>query len=79
MAVDIVKNNLYVDKDLNILRNELGTPDSYFFSDTIYAYKIMPFPGPKKEVWHLIFIPDETLTKVKEVKIHKKCCYNSPF
>lgn len=79
MAVDIVKNKAYVGKDMLLVRKELGDPDSYFFSDTIYAYKIMPFPGRDKENWHLVFIPDEKLKKVKEVKIHKKCCYKSPF
>lgn len=79
MAVDIVKNNLYVGKPMKLVRQELGDPDSYFFSDTIYAYKIIPFPGEKKENWHLIFIPDENLEKVKEVKIHKKCCYKLPL
>lgn len=79
MAVDIVKKNLYVGKPMKLVRQELGDPDSYFFSDTIYAYKIMPFPGENKEIWHLIFIPDENLEKVKEVKIHKKCCYKLPF
>ncbi len=44
MAVDIVKKNLYVGKPMKLVRKELGDPDSYFFSDTIYAYKIMPFP-----------------------------------
>lgn len=79
MAVDIVKRKLYVGKSRKSVRQELGDPDSYFFSDTIYAYKIMPFPGANKENWHLVFIPDENLEKVKEVKIHKKCCYKSPF
>lgn len=79
MAVDIVKNNLYVGKPMKLVRQELGAPDSYFFSDTIYAYKIMPFPGENKEMWHLIFIPDEKLENVKEVKIHKKCCYLLPL
>jgi hypothetical protein len=79
MAVSIVKNNLYVGKPMKLVRQELGDPDSYFFSDTIYAYKIMPFPGENKENWHLIFVPDENLEKVKEVKIHKKCCYKLPF
>ncbi len=79
MAVDIVKKNLYVGKPMKLVRQELGDPDSYFFSDTIYAYKIMPFPGENKENWHLIFIPDGNLEKVKEVKIHKKCCYKLPF
>jgi hypothetical protein len=75
MAVDIVKRSLYVGKSRKDVRRELGDPDSYFFSDTIYAYKIMPFPGENKEIWHLVFIPDDNLKKVKEVKIHKKCCY----
>ncbi len=75
MAVDIVKRSLYVGKGRKDVRRELGDPDSYFFSDTIYAYKIMPFPGENKESWHLVFIPDDKLEKVKEVKIHKKCCY----
>jgi hypothetical protein len=78
MAVDIVKRSLYVGKSRKDVRRELGDPDSYFFSDTIYAYKIMPFPGENKENWHLVFIPDDKLEKVKEVKIHKKCCYKSP-
>lgn len=79
MAVDIVKKNLYIGKPMKLVRQELGDPDSYFFSDTIYAYKIMPFPGENREIWHLIFIPDENLENVKEVKIHKKCCYKLPF
>lgn len=79
MAVDIVKRSLYVGKSRKSVRKELGDPDSYFFSDTIYAYKIMPFPGKDKETWHLVFIPDEKLEKIKEIKIHKKCCYKYPF
>jgi hypothetical protein len=77
MAVDIIKRSLFVGKSRKLVRQELGDPDSYFFSDTIYAYKIMPFPGAKMENWHLVFIPDEKLEMIKEVKIHKKCCYKS--
>ena len=79
MAVDIIKRNHYVGKSRLTVRKELGNPDSYFFSDTIYAYKIMPYPGENKENWHLVFVPDANLDKVKEVKIHKKCCYKLPF
>ena len=75
MAVDIISRSYYVGKPRKMVREELGDPDSYFFSDTIYAYKIIPFPGAGKENWHLVFIPDDKLEKIKEVKIHKKCCY----
>lgn len=78
MATDVIEKKIYIGKDMLLIRNELGTPDSYFFSDTIYAYKITE-PAADKESWHLIFIPDEKLEKVKDVKIHKKCCYKSPL
>jgi len=78
MAVDVVKK-----ASICWNRNAVGTqkhrtPDSYFFSDTIYAYKITE-PAENKESWQLIFIPDEKLEKVKEVKIRKKCCYKLPL
>ena len=60
------------------VRKEMGTPDSYFFSDTIYSYEITP-PEENKEQWQLVFIPDEKLEKVKEIKIRKKCCAKLPL
>jgi len=60
------------------VREALGVPDGYFFSDTILAYQIQKYSSNKKESWQLIFVPDETGLKVKEVKIHKKCCYKEP-
>jgi hypothetical protein len=29
-------------------------------------------------LWQLVFIPDKNLRKVMDVKIHKKCCYETP-
>jgi hypothetical protein len=77
MATDAIKRNVYVGTDMLAVRKIMGTPNSYFFSDTIYAYKITD-PAAKKESWQLIFVPDDKLEKVKEVKIRKKCCYKSP-
>lgn len=79
MVADILKKKSFVGIPMKSVREALGDPDSYFFSDTIYRYQIMPFPGEKEENWHLIFVPDEKLNLVKEVKIHKKCCYPSPL
>jgi hypothetical protein len=78
MATDAISRNVFVGTDMLEVRKQMGTPNSYFFSDTIYAYKIND-PAAKKESWQLIFIPDEKLEKVKEVKIRKKCCYKSPL
>lgn len=78
MATDAIKRNVYVGTDMLAVRKIMGTPNSYFFSDTIYAYKITE-PAANKESWQLIFVPDDKLEKVKEVKIRKKCCYESPL
>ena len=78
MAVDAVKRRLYVGQDRKKVRGELGEPTGYFFSDTIYAYQIEEYSESKKEAWQLIFIPDKDLKKVVDVKIHKKCCYETP-
>ncbi len=78
MATNALKNKIYVGKPMLLVRKDLGSPDSYFFSDTIYAYEI-DRPKANKESWQLIFIPDENLENVKEIKIRKKCCYKSPL
>lgn len=78
MATNAIEKQVYVGQDMLNVRKDMGTPDSYFFSDTIYAYKITE-PDKDKESWHLVFIPDREIKKVKEVKIHKKCCYKLPF
>lgn len=77
MAVDIVKRHLYVGQDRKKVRQELGDPTGYFFSDTIYAYQIEEYSETKKESWQLVFIPDKDLKRVADVKIHKKCCYET--
>lgn len=78
MAVNLLEKKSYVNGLMSKVRAEIGAPDSYFFSDTIYAYEITP-PEENKEQWQLVFIPDDKLEKVKEIKIHKKCCYKSAF
>lgn len=78
MAANAIKIKKFVGKDMLEVRKELGVPNSYFFSDTIFAYAITE-STENREAWHLIFVPDEKLEKVKEVKIHKKCCYKSPL
>jgi hypothetical protein len=78
MAVSLLEKKIYINEPMSVVRADIGAPDSYFFSDTIYAYEITP-PKENKEQWQLIFVPDDKLEKVTEMKIHKKCCYKSAF
>jgi len=78
MATDALHEGAFVGRDMLEVRKEMGSPDSYFFSDTLFAYAISA-SAAGKESWHLLFIPDQKLEKVKEVRIHKKCCYKPPF
>lgn len=78
MVVHLLQKKLLVGSDMSSVRRDLGDPDSYFFSDTIYAYMITSDVKPKQESWELVFIPDANLKKVADIKIHKKCCYEVP-
>lgn len=78
MAAQAVEGKFFVGQDMLKVREQMGDPDSYFFSDTIYAYMITSNVKPKQESWQLVFIPDEDLKKVADVRIHKKCCYETP-
>ena len=60
MAVSLLEKKSYVNGQMSKVRAEIGAPDSYFFSDTIYAYEITP-PEENKEQWQLVFIPDNKL------------------
>jgi hypothetical protein len=55
MATDAIKQKAFVGEDMLNVRKTMGTPNSYFFSDTIYAYKITE-PRANKESWQLIFV-----------------------
>lgn len=74
MAVSLISSKAYIDKPLSSVRKELGDPDGYFENDGIPAYIISPESNTGKELWQIIFIPDEKWERVKEVRIHKNCC-----
>jgi hypothetical protein len=74
MAVDAIEKNAFKGKRVAEIREALGDPDGYFFSKSILAYLIQSYSKHKKEAWQLVFIPDDNLEMVKEVRIHKKCC-----
>ena len=74
MAVDLLQSQSLKKKKLDEIRQLLGNPDGYLFSEAILAYKIQTQKDAPNESWQLVFIPDENLKVVKEIKIHKRCC-----
>ncbi|MBX3022857.1 MAG: hypothetical protein KF799_14375 [Bdellovibrionales bacterium] len=78
MAVGAITSGALKGQDMLKVREQMGDPNSYFFSDTLYAYMISESQKTGQETWHLVLIPDADLKKVADVKIHKKCCYKTP-
>lgn len=75
MAASAVLKKSFKGQPMNSVRDKLGKPDGFFFSDRILAYQIQFYGPHTKQSWQLVFIPDESGEKVNEIKIHKKCCY----
>lgn len=74
MAVELLVTQKLKGRKMSDVINLLGAQDGYFFSDAILAYKIQIPNSSSKESWQLLFIPDEELLNVKEIKIHRRCC-----
>lgn len=77
MVVDLIKSKVYLGKSMAKVRKELGEATGYFENDGIYSYILTPESKSNdeaKEVWQVVFLPDSTWKKVKEIKIHKNCC-----
>ena len=77
MVVDLIKSNKFIGKSLKEVRSQLGEPDGYFQNDSIPAYFIsLPSKDKNAEIWQLVFSTDKDFKNVKDVKIHKNCCYD---
>jgi len=55
------------------LRKKLGSPDGYYFSDTIPAYMIAQAQKKGEDSWQIVFMIDKD-RKVKDIFVHKNCC-----
>ena len=73
MAADLIFKKTFVGKPIKSVLDMLGSPDGYFENKGIPAYIISP-NITKKDIWQIVFLPDEDWKKVDEVKIHKNCC-----
>ncbi len=75
MTHSLVKNKKYVGVSIKKVFSDLGPSTGYFFSESIPAYVIQSGGQRIRDVWQIIFLPEENSEKVKEVLIQKKCCY----
>lgn len=73
MAYSLIKNKKYIGKSVLEIRQELGDPDGYYFSDIYPAYIITDSPNKGDDVWQIVFLLDKN-KKISEVVVHKNCC-----
>ena len=71
-VASLIHSNRYIGKTIQTVISELGPHDAYYNSDEIPAYSL---PKLKDDSWVLVFLPDQ-VGIVKEVIIHKDCCYH---
>jgi hypothetical protein len=71
MVVSLIVSKAFIGKPFKDIRKELGDPDGYFENKAIPAYLLST---KEKDIWQVIFLPDDKWEKVDEVRIHKNCC-----
>ena len=71
MAASAVRNKrLWIGKSLPEVRQELGSHDGYYFTDSIPAYLVQIAETAADETWQVVFLPDNK-NRVKDVIIHR--------
>lgn len=55
------------------IRELLGTPDGFYFSDIFPAYMVERGTTREDESWQIVFLLDRQ-QKVSKIIIHKNCC-----
>ena len=68
------KNNFKGMKVLEV-REKFGSPNGFYFTDTIPAYIIQSSNKKGGDVWQIVFSLDGE-GNVTDIFIHKSCCYN---
>jgi len=73
MAYSLTQKNPYIGKPITAVRDSLGGPDGYYFSDIYPAYIINEPKNKGDDVWQIVFLIDKT-RNISEVIVHKNCC-----
>jgi hypothetical protein len=73
MAASLAADKRYIGKSPLNIREDLGDPDGYYFSDVFPAYLIQEGKNNKEESWQIVFLLDRG-RKIEKTIIHKNCC-----
>lgn len=74
MAFSIITDKSLIGKSIDFIREKFGAPDGYYFIDIYPAYIIQEGTNSKEETWQIVFKLNEKY-EVREVIVHKNCCY----
>lgn len=74
MAFSIMTDKTLIGKSIDFIREKFGSPDGYYFIDIYPAYIIQEGTNSKEETWQIVFKLNEKY-EVREVIVHKNCCY----
>ncbi len=73
MAYAIINDKTLIGKPIEFVRENLGSPDGFYFIDIYPAYIIQEGGNHNEETWQIVFKLNSKY-QVKEVFIHKNCC-----
>ena len=76
MTCSLLKNQKkYIGADSYKIREILGPPSGYFFSEAYTTYLInRAGEMGKEDVWQILFLIDRD-QKISKIVVHKNCCY----
>lgn len=73
MAYEILINKKFKGVSVVDIREQLGSPDGFYFIDTYPAYIIQSGKSRKEETWQIVFLLNSEF-RVRDIIVHKNCC-----
>jgi hypothetical protein len=70
MAYEVLQNQPYAGKSVQVLRRELGGNEGYYKNDVVPAYILNQ---DLNDIWQIVFLVDTNRNVTKAV-IYKNCC-----
>lgn len=74
MAASLLKDSSLIGKSVSYIRENLGSPDGFYFLDTYPAYIIQQGQSRAKETWQIVFRINGQNSTVRDIVVHKNCC-----